>query len=278
MKPGDWMCPSCDCHNFQSRSSCFRCNAPKDGMGGGPGGPPPGQYGAPPSGGGSMRPGDWICEKPTCNFQNFASRHECMRCGSQRPGAGGGAGGYPPQQQSYGGQGGYGGGGGGYQQQNRPEFRPGDWGCDQCQFHNFQSRAECYKCRAPRSDGLAPGPRTGGGQGGDYYGGGQGGGGGGHGPAMKEGDWMCPSCQSHNFRSRTECFRCRAPMAPGGAHGGHDVYGGGGGGYGAPLAPPGTDHSSGQGYGQSLYSQGHEYGIGTQPPGTEQQYNPEWRG
>lgn len=30
------------------------------------------------------RPGDWVCPKPICRFQNFASRTECMRCGSCR--------------------------------------------------------------------------------------------------------------------------------------------------------------------------------------------------
>ncbi|KAI8918487.1 hypothetical protein DFJ77DRAFT_455786 [Powellomyces hirtus] len=262
MKPGDWLCEACNCHNFQSRNVCFRCNAPRDlqQQGASHHG---GSYGGGAPSGHGMRPGDWICEKPGCNFQNFASRHECMRCGSLPPqsggqthggGNGGGMGhmhgGPPPHQKQY------------------AEFRPGDWGCDLCKFHNFQSRSECYKCGAPRPQGHMGGPAGGNGM---PYGGMGGGAGMGGGqrmmpPTLKPGDWLCPSCQVHNFRSRVECFRCRTPMPQGGG-GPHDEE--------ESLAPPGTEQP--QQYGQSLFSQGHEFGIGTYPPGTEQ-YNPEWRG
>ena len=31
VRPGDWMCPSCNNHNFASRMMCKQCNAPKPG-------------------------------------------------------------------------------------------------------------------------------------------------------------------------------------------------------------------------------------------------------
>ena len=29
--------------------------------------------------------------------------------------------------------------------------------------------------------------------------------------SMRPGDWHCNTCQQHNFKNRTECFKCRAP-------------------------------------------------------------------
>ena len=29
IKPGDWMCPACDAHNYASRGECFRCRGPR---------------------------------------------------------------------------------------------------------------------------------------------------------------------------------------------------------------------------------------------------------
>merc|ERR1712129_332039 len=29
---------------------------------------------------------------------------------------------------------------------------------------------------------------------------------------FKEGDWICRSCEGHNFARRTECFKCHAPQ------------------------------------------------------------------
>ncbi|KAI8815725.1 uncharacterized protein EV422DRAFT_624022 [Fimicolochytrium jonesii] len=266
MKAGDWMCTQCNCHNFQSRAVCFRCQAPKEG--GGAMGPSSGGYGGMPHGppgGPIMRPGDWICEKPGCGFQNFASRQECFRCKEYRPQPG------PPGTHSgnggYGsGNGGYGGGSGGYGSGNgggygsappmKPgaEHRPGDWDCESCHFHNFQSRSECYKCGHGRNG-------AGGGGGGGYNGAG--------GMArpyssLKPGDWLCPSCQAHNFRSRVECFRCRAQMPAGGG----DAHA-------QPPAPPGAYPYAQSG--QSLFSQGPEFGVGsTYPPGVDYS-NGEWR-
>lgn len=48
---------------------------------------------------------------------------------------------------------------------------------------------------------------------------------------LKAGDWVCPSCQFHNFASRQECYRCQV-MKPDDAkvYGHEDVDAGGGGG------------------------------------------------
>jgi hypothetical protein len=29
MRPGDWMCPACNNHNFASKTSCNKCGLPK---------------------------------------------------------------------------------------------------------------------------------------------------------------------------------------------------------------------------------------------------------
>ena len=109
-------------------------------------------------GGNSGRPGDWNC--PDCSISNFASRHECFKCGAARPeGAGGDAGGYgdrPPR-----------------------AGRPGDWDCPDCKISNFASRYECFKCGAGKPEGA----------GGDA--GGYGGGERRERPPRRDGDWDC---------------------------------------------------------------------------------------
>jgi len=76
----------------------------------------------------------------------------------------------------------------------------------------------CFKCGAPKPEGL------GGGGGGGGYGGGGGGGGGGYGgPPMggggggggggdvRPGDWTCPGCGANVFASKSTCFKCATP-------------------------------------------------------------------
>ncbi|TPX57043.1 hypothetical protein SpCBS45565_g08284 [Spizellomyces sp. 'palustris'] len=229
VKPGDWLCPTCQFHNFASRRSCSKCHAVN---------PSPTPYVSNQP----LKPGDWICQDPTCTFQNFASRMLCMRCRGPRPagmelarpnGMNGTLGisfltpdGTPVQQ--------------------RPqEVRPGDWFCPNCQFHNFASRRNCVKCSLtvtlpapPRSfapnkpgDWACPNPACGFHNfqyrneckvcqtvkpaGMEYH------------PAMhmqgarpqlsrpvelRPGDWLCPHCQTHNFASRRACMKCNASM------------------------------------------------------------------
>ncbi|KAG0724458.1 Tyrosine--tRNA ligase, mitochondrial [Chionoecetes opilio] len=145
VKPGDWDCPSCQFSNFASRTACFKCRTPKDGDSGngdsgfGSGG----RRGGGGGGGGGMRnmlPGDWIC--PKCQFHNFSSRGMCYKCNSPRAEGGGGGG--------RGGDGGSRGGGGGDLNGPRSGMRAGDWECQQCHFHNFASRDQCFKCSSPK--------------------------------------------------------------------------------------------------------------------------------
>jgi len=84
-RPGDWMCPGCNNHNYANRVACNRCQAAKPPNAEAP----PSAYGAyalPMAGGsagGKMRPGDWICAG--CSNHNFASRLKCNRCQTDRP-------------------------------------------------------------------------------------------------------------------------------------------------------------------------------------------------
>lgn len=44
------------------------------------------------------------------------------------------------------------GGGGGGMNGPRSGMRAGDWECQQCQFHNFASRDQCFKCSSPKCE------------------------------------------------------------------------------------------------------------------------------
>ncbi|KAJ3115329.1 hypothetical protein HDU96_000813 [Phlyctochytrium bullatum] len=218
MKPGDWLCSSCQYHNFASRRSCFKCQAPHP------------QIVAQQSHGGSgsqnMKPGDWICPNISCKFQNFASRLECMRCRSRRPFLGGSLSkpglsnkslpgdwicnnchlnnfasrtrclqcGGPHQNSQV-----VSGGG----PRSRPTDRPGDWNCpnDTCRYHNYASRNECYRCGAKKVEGYTPSSSQG--QGGSSS------------MPMKPGDWICPNdtCRYHNFAKRETCAMCNTPAS-----------------------------------------------------------------
>ncbi|MBA0691063.1 hypothetical protein Goari_008711, partial [Gossypium aridum] len=81
--------------------------------------------------------------------------------------------------------------------------RPGDWNCRSCQHLNFQRRDSCQRCGEFRS--------------GDHfgsYGGGRGGSSLGFttGSDVRPGDWYCTAgnCGTHNFASRSSCFKCGA--------------------------------------------------------------------
>ena len=100
VRPGDWLCNNCGANNFASRTACFRCQTPKPPGGGGSGsygglsdGPTGygGGKGGGSGGGGDVRPGDWTC--PNCGANVFASKNNCFRCQTPRPGGVGGVGG-----------------------------------------------------------------------------------------------------------------------------------------------------------------------------------------
>ncbi|KAG8069597.1 hypothetical protein GUJ93_ZPchr0006g46438 [Zizania palustris] len=134
------------------------------------------------------KPGDWICK--SCEHLNFSRRDFCQRCRA-------------PRQDLQLGDGHVTGG-----VLTSLDIRPGDWYCN-CGYHNFASRASCFKCGAIVKDlpagqggaGIADGDFARGRDSSAIRAG------------WKAGDWICtrPGCNVHNFASRIECYRCNAP-------------------------------------------------------------------
>jgi len=65
LKPGDWICPNCNKHNFARREKCLDCGTAK------------------PNTIVEMKAGDWQC--PNCKEINFARRTQCFKCQTLRP-------------------------------------------------------------------------------------------------------------------------------------------------------------------------------------------------
>ena len=80
LKPGDWMCPKCNNHNYASKKVCNRsnCNERK---------PRNNERRNERSNEHNMKPGDWIC--PKCKNHNYASKNFCNRsnCDVRKPGS-----------------------------------------------------------------------------------------------------------------------------------------------------------------------------------------------
>ncbi|KAE8700630.1 Single hybrid motif superfamily protein [Hibiscus syriacus] len=81
--------------------------------------------------------------------------------------------------------------------------RPGDWSCRSCQHLNFQRRDSCQRCGEFRSSDNFGG--FGGGRGDSSFGFTIG-------SDVRPGNWYCTagSCGTHNFASRSSCFKCGA--------------------------------------------------------------------
>jgi hypothetical protein len=82
-------------------------------------------------------------------------------------------------------------------------YHPGDWICCKCFALVFSFRSTCYNCHASQPDAehcIVPRqpPKTAERPDGD----------------LREGDWLCPGCQGHNFSSKIACFTCRMPRTP----------------------------------------------------------------
>ncbi|KAK4344215.1 hypothetical protein RND71_037309 [Anisodus tanguticus] len=124
------------------------------------------------------REGDWMCA--ACQHLNFKKRDACQRCSCPKYAT-------PADVAMYG--------------LNKTEVMAGDWYCSamNCGSHNYASRTSCYRCGSVKSD---------------YYGIGAGCGYDASAvPGWKSGDWICSSamnCGSHNYASRTSCYRCGA--------------------------------------------------------------------
>ncbi|KAI8335824.1 hypothetical protein BC941DRAFT_429482 [Chlamydoabsidia padenii] len=63
----------------------------------------------------------------------------------------------------------------------KPRFRPGDWICPHCRFHNHAHRSKCGECSQQVDHTIRQAQR---------------------------GDWICPHCEFYNFRQRLTCKRC----------------------------------------------------------------------
>ncbi|OAY85494.1 hypothetical protein ACMD2_04122, partial [Ananas comosus] len=76
--------------------------------------------------------------------------------------------------------------------------KPGDWNCMSCNHLNFSRRDSCQRCHEQRPP-AASGANS-------SFGFGSGGGS----DVVRPGDWYC-SCGTHNFASRSSCFKCSFP-------------------------------------------------------------------
>mmetsp|Transcript_17759 Transcript_17759/g.43062 ORF Transcript_17759/g.43062 Transcript_17759/m.43062 type:complete len:434 (+) Transcript_17759:119-1420(+) len=68
VRPGDWVCPTCQVNVFASKSECFKCQAPKP------------ENAAPAVA--APRLDDWIC--PNCQASVFASKSACYKCSTPK--------------------------------------------------------------------------------------------------------------------------------------------------------------------------------------------------
>lgn len=195
---GDWKC-SCGLNNFARRSNCFRCGLPKDASAAAAaGGVVPGAAGHQAT---SKQPDEWMClacqssnrNTPTC-FMCLAARPQGAAATIVSPHASfvsiadvAAAGEATPSQSSIGGA----------------QVKPGDWHCP-CGSHNFASRQQCFKCQAPRLQSQTGSSSSHQRSSQSSIGG----------RIVMIGDWVCPSCMNHNFKSRTECRQCGQARAP----------------------------------------------------------------
>ncbi|XP_035832284.1 uncharacterized protein LOC110884626 isoform X2 [Helianthus annuus] len=139
---GGWVCRTCQLPNFNWRTKCQRCSGPFGRENTCAPGPRIRAY----------RPGDWFCDAGLCRAHNFATRQYCFRCGIIKsiPFYNGSAGYrnpvFPPVSFNFLGQ----------SQRvakiSRRGWTAGDWFClrPYCNAHNYGTRVQCYKCKAPK--------------------------------------------------------------------------------------------------------------------------------
>ncbi|KAG5489284.1 hypothetical protein GH5_00149 [Leishmania sp. Ghana 2012 LV757] len=168
ISPAEWECPRCAALNHLARARCFNCR--------------------------NRIPVCWTCR--ACQGTTSIYDKTCRGCGMDRPAAepktlreverdGGNYGGaYVPQG-------------------NRTR---GDWYCSTCNALNFGRRSECFQCSAsrPEASGQAvtdPFSATG-------WGDMDGSGAASATAPVQHNNWICASCQTSNFRTRQDCWKC----------------------------------------------------------------------
>nr|CCM19483.1 hypothetical protein, conserved [Leishmania guyanensis] len=166
--PAEWECPLCAALNHLARSRCFHCR--------------------------SRIPVCWTCR--ACQGTTSIYDKVCRGCGIDRPAAeprtvreverngGGHAGGYVPQG-------------------NRAR---GEWYCSTCSSLNYSRRTECFQCSSPRPSSPAQAvtdsfSATG-------WGEMDGTGTTAIATAVQHNNWICVYCQTSNFRTRRDCWKC----------------------------------------------------------------------
>ncbi|KAJ3152382.1 hypothetical protein HK101_001816 [Irineochytrium annulatum] len=84
LRPGDWICGTCDLNNFSSRTRCMRCgrDAAECAVASVPGTVTTAMV--TPRARPTDRPGDWLCGRAECRYHNYASRVVCYRCGARK--------------------------------------------------------------------------------------------------------------------------------------------------------------------------------------------------
>ncbi|CAK9088853.1 RanBP2-type zinc finger protein At1g67325 [Durusdinium trenchii] len=221
IRPGDWICPSCNNHNYADKIACNRCALAK----------PVSFNGNPPQRKVpvDMRPGDWMC--PSCGNHNYADKKACNRCGEPKEAVAAGAGyGAMPRRGNmtrftaatpYG-------DGSKLQHQGMAPMvgavpgamgasmmgaqlgmpgliaavpspwsamqsllpatqasskAAGGWLCPACSNYNYAIRTNCNRCGIPKGTRISD-------------------------AGLREGDWICMSCANHNYADKVNCNKC----------------------------------------------------------------------
>jgi hypothetical protein len=85
----------------------------------------------------------------------------------------------------------------------KPGIKPrrADWSCPSCHTLNFASRQRCFKCDMDKP-GVAAASFDGGESTASTWS---------ATPSVGDGNWLCTKCSASNFRTRSECWQCKAP-------------------------------------------------------------------
>uniref|UniRef100_A0A6B2L4R1 RanBP2-type domain-containing protein n=1 Tax=Arcella intermedia TaxID=1963864 RepID=A0A6B2L4R1_9EUKA len=191
MLKGDWLCVLCNSHNFARRKICFSCSSPRYSFASQP----------------EVFNGDWVCVR--CNEHNFARRVTCFGCNADKPSeaeltaaaVAAVAFQFPNQQyptehpteqnpyqsheqrqyqqtqEQY------------YQQYQQYQTSPHQRDYYQREYYPHLSQRDYYS-HSPHQGQQ-------------------------NGTQMLDGDWICSSCNEHNFARRLACFRCNSSKTSG---------------------------------------------------------------